>query len=513
MQILNKYKKNNPILVLSKSNIWDFVIENDYTNIINPSYFKDHLIAHIEIGDFRCVGDNILASKIENVWSEAIYENATFSNIGFTGIDNGLVSFDIKNIDNKKFLEILSNSKLSFNDGRLTLFPLKSNTTTYSTNFEIIQGEESFVSLKGGGFQGFFKSADNKYQVLPSYINDCWTIQMKIRPKNYEIDEYSINKLHPENKGIIFYMGTKSENKFLNDYNYDFSEYDIRNNVNYDNCNDEKNEYFNDEYFLKEEKLDSSDIPINDLEEGYFEIETDNKYLFFNNTENGFNVDTWGENYDFVLTGISRPNINMYLLLNNTKTGYTVDTIDSYIKEYNKNKVNYNIKNDIVNNSFALKINDDGSIGYRYLVGDCENEMKILEEYSLPNVIKTDEWNNITIKIKVVSGIIDECNAESNDRKIIIYIYNNGYLKFVSKELPDFKFRALKEIESKQESVPFNISIGCGTMGLSDCISWDYNKPFKYILPLEKYFGGTFIGDISDFKFYDIELDNTLIKE
>ena len=88
-----------------------------------------------------------------------------------------------------------------------------------------------------------------------------------------------------------------------------------------------------------------------------------------------------------------------------------------------------------------------------------------------------------------------------------IYIYVNSYLKFVSKELPLLNLRKLDEIDSKQEGVPYNISIGCGTMGLADSITWDYNKPFKYILPIEENFCGTFIGDISDFKMFEKDID------
>ena len=116
------------------------------------------------------------------------------------------------------------------------LKPINSNTNTYSTDYEIIQGDESFIKLNGGGFQGFFKTSDNQYQVLPSTIDNTWSFSFKIRPMDYEEKDNSFNILHPNNKGFFFYIGTRAENKFLNDYNYDFSKYKIRNNVNYDYC-------------------------------------------------------------------------------------------------------------------------------------------------------------------------------------------------------------------------------------------------------------------------------------
>ena len=87
-----------------------------------------------------------------------------------------------------------------------------------------------------------------------------------------------------------------------------------------------------------------------------------------------------------------------------------------------------------------------------------------------------------------------------------IYIYVNGYLKFVSKELPEFNFRALDTVKEKQEGVPFNISVGGGTQGLCDSVWLDYWKAFEKILPIEKHFAGTFIGDIKVFRFYTCKM-------
>ena len=46
----------------------------------------------------------------------------------------------------------------------------------------------------------------------------------------------------------------------------------------------------------------------------------------------------------------------------------------------------------------------------------------------------------------------------------------NGKLVLISKELPTFNFRELNDTPDKQEGVPFNISVGGGTQGLSDVI-------------------------------------------
>lgn len=503
MQILNKYKKSNPILQLDRSNIIDFTIS--HTKMCD-SNINTLPIFNMDFSTFET--NNIISSREENIWDDATISSEILSNIGFTGIDNGLIHINNDYLNNDEFLSILKNSTYSLNSKKLKLSPIISNTGVYSTDYQFINVDYPYFKFNGGGLQGFFKTSNENYQVLPSTIDDAWTLYFKLRPMDYDEKLNSFNSLHPNNKGFFFYIGTRAENKFLLDYNYDFSNYKIRTNINYDSCKSFDEDYYIDDYIMREETLKNYMLSLNNgvsiNTEGYFEIETDNKYLFFDKTKDGFNTETWDESVKFILTGITRPNINLYLLLNKTKTGYTVDNIDEYIDNYKTKTIEQVIKNDIINNAFGLKINDNGSIGYRYIIESCSNELgyEIIEEYSHENIINHNEWNNIFVKLKKVSS-----------NKMKIYIYVNSYLKFVSRELPLLNLRKLDEIDSKQEGVPYNISIGCGTMGLVDSISWDYNKPFKYILPIEENFCGTFIGDIADFKFFmnDINVkDNNL---
>ena len=82
--------------------------------------------------------------------------------------------------------------------------------------------------------------------------------------------------------------------------------------------------------------------------------------------------------------------------------------------------------------------------------------------------------------------------------RIIIYV--NNRIVLISKELSILNLRQLDDLYSKQEGVPFNISLGGGTQGLCDMVDLDYITPPETILPLEKEFGGTFIGLIKNFK-------------
>jgi hypothetical protein len=294
----------------------------------------------------------------------------------------------------------------------------------------------------------------------------------------------------------------------------------VANNCN-GNCNCE--EYFSDNYyndrkpekatnkFVVDEYIGKGEIiPQNGYKDsdghgmdeyGFEEIITDNKFLLFDRTPSGFTVDTWVEGTNVMLTRRQQwPNANYFLLMNRTSTGYTVDTIQKYNEA---NEYDYSIHKDIRDNVFALRVREDGAIGYRYGSFDCESEnrYKVIEEYSKPGMVSNNEWNKINVKFSLIGGPRNKCDLRA--RKMKIYIYVNGYLVFISKELNAFHFKAIeKECAGKQETVPYNISLGGGTLGLLESIMPNYYATSDYILPIEKDFCGTFIGDIKTFKMY-----------
>ena len=220
----------------------------------------------------------------------------------------------------------------------------------------------------------------------------------------------------------------------------------------------------------------------------------------FDRTKNGFTTKNWIEGTKISLVKKQNwPIENYFLLLNRTETGYTINSI----KDYNEKQIDdFNIYKDIRDNVFALRIKEDGSIGYRYGIFNCDNDNKyeLIEEYSKSGVVKFNEWNNINVRcIKTMN----------NNMKLMFYV--NGFLIFISKEIKIFNFKALDEVPEKQETVPYNISIGGGTIGLSETILQNYYEIPNYILPIEKDFCGTFIGDIKSFKMYEGFIDYSSI--
>lgn len=589
----------------------------------------------------KCISANIAFNNqnakyvVSNIsWDGAKTSDDLLDNIGYTGVDNGFISYDRDRIGNDEFLDLYTNSKFD-----LSTFGDKFFMSEISGNMHFfqypIEHEEEYAVLKGGFYQGFFKVDGNDYQTLPHRIGNEWNFNITLRPRAYETASNILNKRHPSNAGIFFYIGTRAENKFwelykrntemgslkedessdyCTDYNmtdsnvikhqyhedipnrdnrddqyanscecnayfedgfdpygdvsddipnsycqtsyntstvtkinpsqfnsYDYNETNSCGNVTTGSVPEKTsclNSYFEDEY-TGEGTTVGCDCPENDLaieddyiaeqislegieltdskgyklgEKGFYEIETDNKFIIFNRTKDGFNKNTWKESFTLTLTGkTDAPNINYFPYLNHTSTGYTKDNLSKLIEEHS---FAYDVFKDIQNNAFALKINDDGSISYRYCISDCdtENGFSIKEETSLPGLISNDEWNNIHLKmVRTPNSLMDINDANYKLGKMKIYIYVNGYLKFVSQELTELNLHRLDDLAERQEGVPYNISIGGGTQGLSERVFLDYYNTTDYILPLERNFGGSFIGDIKSFNFYDCYLPYSTI--
>jgi hypothetical protein len=553
------------------------------------------VMAIADFSDLNIVS-GILYSTI--TWSGATNNGVEMNDIGFTGMDNGLISFKKDRITNEQFLELLINSRYTIESGdtRLFLTPVTGNTQMYNYPLYLIENEEEkYIACKGGFYQGFFKLYGYDYNVLPHKIDNEWVMHFDIRPRtDYEVDDMLVNYTHTDNDGIFFFMGTRAENKFWPFYktnsdiintfknvNANSEDYFIDNKDSYtikeNNIVFLENEWLSDEQYKEQElKTDNyfatggeyfaiggeyfasnytQDISKNDgdtinmshksyFSDNYYdgrcpisannksisseyigqgliidkngyndsvghpmsgiayqEILTDNKFLMFDRTLSGYTINNWEEGNNVILTKRRNwPNANYFLLMNRTPTGYTIDTIQKYNEEH---QYDYNIHKDIRNNVFALRVRKDGAIGYRYGILDCENDNKysVIEEYSKPGIIKNNEWNSINIRFSVLNSST-ECGNKLKNMKIHIYV--NKYLVFISKPLPSFNFKHIEnECVEKQETVPYNISLGGGTLGLLESILPDYYAISDYILPIERDFCGTFMGDIKSFKMYN----------
>ena len=506
--IKNNYTKGFDTKLYS-ANYYDFMLYKGNSVKYDESYINSLVIADFSDLDIK---DNRLYSTIS--WDKSINEGVHLQNIGFTGVDNGLISFKKDRITNKEFLDLYLNSYLDIKSGdtRFFLNPVTGNTMKYDYSMELIENDERYISCKGGFYQGFFKLHGTKYQVLPYKMEEDWTLHFELRPRSdYKTADNIVNNIHENNKGIFFFMGTRAENKFYSFYNniIDENTQSVVNNDYYIDTNMPCNDYFADTYVDENERITNNLFIENYTDSegrkldafGITEIESDNKFLMFDRTSNGFTTKNWVEGTKVILTdNRNYSNANYFLLMNRTKTGYTASSIDKYNVE---NKQKYDIYKDIRNNVFALRVTDEGAIGYKYGVYDCDNENKyeLIEEYSKNGLINKNEWNDINIKC-----------SKTADNNMKLYFYVNGYLIFISKDLIPFNFKALNDVPEKQEGVAYNISLGGGSLGLLEAILPDYYTELKQILPIEKDFCGTFIGDIKSFKMYEGFIDYSSIK-
>ena len=518
---------------LRNDKFYDFMIYRGGCEVFNGENCIMADITPSSMSDGKVVSNTI--------WDGALNNGVVLKNIGFTGIDNGLIKFRRDKVSNEEFLNIFTKStyEIESGDRRFFMFPVDGNSTMYEYPYSIESDESGeYLSLKGGFLQGFFKLEDEEYQTLPTFIDSDWTFEFVLRRKEYQVNDNTLNGKYPNNKGIFFYIGTRAENKFWENYNYketmkdlmvsdnpdeesvidnDYfveisdednyfaDDYQSPNNVNFDYI--DPDDYYDDETDLSNIKV-TTDNGYELDKRGYYEIVTDNKFVTFDHTKKGFTVDTFDENNPYVVFEGRNDwgNINYHPIMNHTKDGYTIDDINTYNEEHAKE---FDVYNDLKNNAFALKINEDGSITYRYGVKDCDSETRysVVEETTKPNLVPMDEWATIHLRCKILNPSSNKCEPTIGNRKMKLYIYVNGNLVLISKELTEFNFRALDDVNEKQETVPYNISLGGGTQGLADAIWLRYYKKSNYVLPLERDFGGSFLGDIKSFKFYNCFLD------
>lgn len=557
----NIFNNNRNLIdfIITGEDYWDFHLSDDI-GYFDGNTNSDCLSAYIDFNDPNCVMFDDVFSKVENTWEYAVNEGVELDYIGVTGVDNGFITYEKDRITNKEFLELFLHSKYNTEeDGkRLHLRKVNGNNQIYdyTNNLVHIDNREA-CELNGGFYQGFFKIYGQNYQVLPYQIENGWCMEVTLKKSDFANNKTTINDSHPNNKGMFLYIGTRAENKWFekytiteefeksgneygdNDYfsdGYTTNDSDVNSryiteeedNVYlesvYGNYFKNTNQYVDDEYIENEEEITGDEELL--TSDGYdfnqpniIEHKTDNKFLFFNRTKDGFTVKDWDDESDVTIYEIKKPDIgNYFTLFNRTPSGYDVNSIDKLIEEKSRQ---YNVLNDIYRNALGFQIKDDGSIGFKYLVKDCESEIekyKIEEMFSNSGVINDDEWYTVSILITPnryhnIENPTCELGDTSSSDEMVISIYVNGKLKLKSNNLPLLNLKSLKDLSDKQQGVPFSLSLGGGTQGLCDVININYRELPKYVLPLEKEFCGSFIGYIQKFRFFTCPINFTEIRQ
>jgi hypothetical protein len=149
--------------------------------------------------------------------------------IGLTGIDNGLVqnmSGETIEITTGLYTNITDKFSRYKYDRRMKLHPITGFTTTqnrlwndnsytYDLSYTNVGGDIGYVAnLQGGFYQGFYKIAGYDYQVFPERVSLGWTTEFMLKYRWTGDTSVGLNARYPNNKGTFFYMGARAENKF-----------------------------------------------------------------------------------------------------------------------------------------------------------------------------------------------------------------------------------------------------------------------------------------------------------
>ena len=534
---------------LSNSDYWDFYLADDYTTV-GPDDLSNCLVATFDFNNpniFTSGSPTTISSL--TTWTGATNTGYTFSTIGLTGIDNGLinVTHDLSDNFNNNLLNALTGSTLIIPSGdtRLHLNQVSGSTGNYIYPIDILSGETgSYAKLSGGFYQGYYAIDGSNYQVLPNRVSNGFTTTFLLkRDDSTTYVGNTLNTTYPNNKGFFFYLGTRAENKFWNLFNG--ADTGCTSGCTVDSgCTETLSPWCTipKEPSIFIQGIVNSADTISLFPDQTITNEITNKFLMFgranqggfypcNTTPSGLGNQTiwsWdGEPTKIVTPRTIKTNFqNPFLIFgranqggfypcNTTPSGFgnqTTWSFTGFTESIEFNNIDYKL--DIIDNAIGFRIKDDGSIGYRLLTvtGHCSGNtyvsgVTVQEGYSSPNMVPYQAWTSVAVRFSL-DDYYDYCQLKENKpRTGKLMFYVNGKLKFIVNNMHEFIAKRLDEHMEKQIGVPFNMSLGGGSQGLIETLTFDGIDTDDLGLPIESNFAGTFMGDIMDFNFYVCDLN------
>ena len=449
-------------------------------------------------------------------------------------------------------------------DTRLQMTRVTGTTGNFIYPIDIISGTTTYAQFCGGFYQGYYKIDGYSYEVLPTRINQAWAAEFWLNKQDIcTYTGTTLNDIYPNNKGFFFYMGTRAENKFWNIWNGADTGCTIGCTIP-SGCTDTLSNWCTIPKESEISIIGSYGVAI-PLDPPQVEIDLiTNPFLIYGRArDDGYSLST-ASTGTYVFSADTNDTHDTCGVCGNVHDGLGSQTVCSYDgngivvvktaerKTNNQNpfliygrassgstcncsacsgpndglgnqticsfsgltspitELDYNL--DIIDNALGFRIKDNGSIGYRLLTytGACITSttgertyvsgVTIEEKYSEPNMVMPNEWNYVVIRF--ITDYEDDCQLKtSKRRKGRLMFYVNAKLKFVVEEFDEFIARRLFEYKDKQIGVPFNFSLGGGSLGLLESQTFDGLDFNDRNLPIETNFAGTFIGGIEQFRF------------
>jgi hypothetical protein len=537
MANIKNYNFNRLDFRLSDSDYYDFYLNDDGIST-SESGTTDYSIASFNFSAFTA--STIIVSSTE--WNESVVSGLTATTYGLTGLDNGDINYDkgADNFSHTALLSHLTGSTLTHTSGdtKLTLHSVSGYTTgyTYPINLVIETGATgNYVNLCGGFYQGYYKLDGYPYQVLPDRYEKGWTIASWLRKSDSicsGVTATTLNDTYSDNKGFFFYIGTRAENKFWNVFSGNTAE-----------CTSGSSEFCMN---VKETEITIDNITVAGsattfsipLSPPPVDIELiTNQFLIFGRSEGLLCSDEpspdgygqiWASEYNppYYSSVVRKEQTdfrNQFLIFGRSEGLLCSDepSPDGYgqiwASEYSGSSspiLELNTDDAIIDNALGFRIKDDGSIGYRLLTvsADCKS-IEVIEEYSISGMVTSDQWEHITVKW-INNDYYEGCDLiNQGPRRGKLKFYVNSNLIFVSQELDEFIAKRLDDLIEKQIGVPYNISVGGGTQGLLESMTFDGQDPNDLGMVIETNFAGTFIGSMSTFELFQKNLSWCEIKD
>jgi len=500
--------------------------------------------------------------------------------IGLTGTDNGLVSGmtgfsiyytnelldDSDKWDRYKFdRRFKAHQVTGFSGNNISKFSGSSTPVQFGIQSKQHSKYGYYEELYGGFYQGFYKLYGYNYEIFPQRVNKGWSVELLIKPR--VSDEFptlsgytTLNELYPENKGILFYFGSRAENKYYHPYSGS-----PESNPDYTRITSDL-ECIKTCGCIQSGTSDCYNVypPSNLNETIIVSCDGSQTKTIKEIIEVDPKLDSMSNGFAIKLSGDTNPKIGFRSLLfydyctvsgDCDNSGYTYNTGYTIDERYSdKGIFDHCLSGDSGNSGYTdnehwLQI---GVVWERYNYYDeCEllsngGVYSIINEYytdtllnTSVNLIKPPITNGEVIPSEVTLIQLNEKWLNEIDYRMgRLKIYINGRLFHIFENVEEVIPRPLNTEKEKQIGVPYNISIGGGTQGLynhlifsgcpTDINNINYTQDpelfSNYILDntsfsgmntdilLDKYFAGTFDGAISQFRMYSIPLSSDGIK-
>jgi hypothetical protein len=406
-----------------------------------------------------------------------------------------------------------------------------------------------FARLDGGFFQGFYKIPGYDYQIFPQRVPLGWTAEFMLRYRWTGDTSVGLNNRYPNNKGTFFYMGSRAENKF-----YHYADGEPKQDTGYTRvtsgltcmhtcgCASSANTASTCLQVYQISGGTSKNCSCGCNCECEVNAQYPEKDPLYDGVSNGLSLRLSGD------SGNPRLCIKTYTITGGCETTGTCQTGLTYhtgtsVTEWCSTR---GIFDDCKNTPYiqlehwvqidavfqrnqwldTCDLYEKGGLGLLvdtiYTATPANNSVSLIE----PPLTHELPYDPATTEIVTFN---DNWTEEKKYRLGTLKIFVNGKLFMVAENFEEIIPRLLNVEREKQIGVGYNISLGGGTQGLKDnltfsggcsesisgityqqdpeCLTSDdldntiYSGLTTHI-KLEEYFGGSMIGDISAFRMY-----------